>query len=330
MKFKIKPPKLYVIGLVYWLMVTYIFAGFIWWFVSLERQNRAMYRFRVEELQMDDAYFIDKLEALKDAKNRKSMGYIGEAISFLVVISVGAVFVYRNIKVTLETNAQQQNFMMAVTHELKTPIAVARLNIETMRKRKLNEQQQQHILCKTLDEVERLNVLTNNILVASQLESSNYHLNIQHINISDIAENCIEQFSLRFPNRKIFTDIHQDLYILGEEQLIPLVINNLLDNAKKYTPAEEPLELILFQKQNNIYLELKDLGPGISDEEKKHIFSRFYRVGSESTRNTKGTGLGLFLCQKIIKDLKGTINVRDNQPKGSIFTIILPIAEHRN
>lgn len=325
MKLGTKNSKLYRIAIVYWIMVIYIITGFVWWFISLESQNRQMFRFRVEELQMDDPYLIDKLSALKEAKNRKTMGYIGEGVSFMIVISAGAIYVYRAMRSEVKTSIQQQNFMMAITHELKTPISITRLNVETIKKRTLNPQQKERLLSQTLDEIERLNILTNNILVASQLESASYHLNVQKINLSEVAEDCVAKFGIRYNDRTIQLNIENNVYINGEEQMLALVINNLLDNARKYTPPTRSLEMELLVRNKQAILHVKDQGDGIPDEEKKQIFSRFYRLGSESTRKTKGTGLGLFLCKKIIKDLKGTICVKDNTPTGAIFTITLPL-----
>jgi signal transduction histidine kinase len=111
----------------------------------------------------------------------------------------------------------------------------------------------------------------------------------------------------------------------GEEFLIRLVLNNLLENAVKYTPESMPLTVELVKQLNRIDLLVKDLGPGIPETEKERIFEKFYRIGNESTRTSKGTGLGLYLSNKIIKNHHGRIDLSNNLPSGSVFKITLPI-----
>jgi len=103
--------------------------------------------------------------------------------------------------------------------------------------------------------------------------------------------------------------------------LLQLLINSLLDNALKYSPKEKPVYLELNKHQNKISLKIIDEGGGISDNEKKKVFEKFYRSGNEAVRKTKGTGLGLYLCKRIAESHKAKIKVVNNQPTGSIFIV---------
>jgi len=103
--------------------------------------------------------------------------------------------------------------------------------------------------------------------------------------------------------------------------LIQLLINNLIDNANKYAPVTEPIYIHLQTHQNTIQFIIKDQGPGIADADKNKVFEKFYRVGAESTRTTKGSGLGLYLCKKIAEFHNATIQLTSNTPTGSIFTV---------
>jgi K+-sensing histidine kinase KdpD len=100
-----------------------------------------------------------------------------------------------------------------------------------------------------------------------------------------------------------------------------MMINNLLENALKYSARENTVSACLKKYRSGIELQVKDEGPGIPDDEKSKIFSKFYRIGNEVTRRTQGTGLGLYLCQKIARDHNADILVTDNKPRGSIFTV---------
>lgn len=291
----------------------------------MERQNNLMYSYRVSELNKDDLQFNSKLAQLNEDRNRKTAQYIGEGSTFLLLILLGAVFVYRATRKQLRLSQQQQNFMMAVTHELKTPIAVTRLNLETLQKRKLEEQQQEKLISLALDETNRLNLLTNNILVAAQLDSGNYVMNRQKINMSIVAQDAVNDFGKRFRNRHIHSAIDADIFIEGELMLIQMLINNLVENALKYSAKDKPVTVQLQQSNNEVLLKVIDEGVGIKGAEKKKIFDKFYRSGDESVRTTKGTGLGLYLCKRIIKDHKGTINVTDHEPGGSVFTVTIPV-----
>ncbi|NMR59474.1 two-component sensor histidine kinase, partial [Pasteurella multocida] len=122
-----------------------------------------------------------------ELRKRGTAKYIAEGITFLALILVGAFFVYRSIRKQMEYNSLQQNFMMAITHELKTPIATTRLSLETVLRRKLDEVQQQKLLLSALSETNRLNILTNNILLASQMEEKNFQRDNEDVNLADIV-----------------------------------------------------------------------------------------------------------------------------------------------
>ena len=319
----IKKHKLAVITIAYWFLLIYILVALIFWYMELQKQNTQMYNYRVQQLKKDQPDFTHRLAEVEDARRRKTSQYIGEGGTFLLLILVGAVFVYRATRKQLLLSQQQQNFMMAVTHELKTPIAIARLNLETLQKRRLEEAQQQKLIANTLQENNRLNALTNNILVASQLEAGAYGTNYQSIDLSELTDGIVTEYQTRFSQRKIQGRIEDGIEINGEISLLQMLISNLIDNAIKYSDKDAGIEVRLQKSDAHISLSVSDEGIGIPNSEKKKVFDKFYRIGSESTRNTKGTGLGLYICRRIVRSLNGTITVKDNTPKGSIFTVTL-------
>lgn len=318
-----KSKGLTVVIVVYWVLLSYMVAALIWWFIALEQQNTSITQIRLSELTKDDPAYIEKVAVIEDAKKRKTTQYIGEGVTFLALILLGAVFVFRATRRQLRLSQQQQNFMMAVTHELKTPIAITRLNLETLQKRKLEEEKQQKIISNTLQEANRLNILCNNILLAAQLDAGAYTSNKEEVNFSDLVEGCIDDFKIRFPQREVQETITEGLYLNGEPLLLQMLVNNLLENAMKYSPKETPIQIALTAVHKALVLTVKDAGMGIADEEKKKIFDKFYRVGNENTRTAKGTGLGLYLCSRIVKSHNGYISVTDNQPQGSNFVVTL-------
>jgi two-component system, OmpR family, sensor histidine kinase CiaH len=288
--------------------------------------NRDIANIRLNELKKDDPAYFDKSVNIIDAQKRKTAQYLGEGTTFLALILVGAVYVYRATRRQLKMSQQQQNFMMAITHELKTPIAVAQLNLETLQKRKLDEDKQQKLISNTLQEANRLNTLCNNILFASQLDAGAYHPTKDEINFTDLVEGCVDDCRNRFPQRTIIEKIDERIYFTGETLLLQMLVNNLIDNALKYSPREAPVTISLSEAGRKIKLVVSDEGFGVADNEKKKIFEKFYRSGDENTRKAKGTGLGLYLCKKIVESHNGYISVTDNYPSGSSFAASFPVA----
>jgi K+-sensing histidine kinase KdpD len=282
-----------------------------------------MSEYKLLQLKKDAPDYSTRVNEIEDEERRKIAQYIGEGSTFLLLILVGAVFVYQATRRQILLNTQQQNFMMAITHELKTPIAITKLNIETLLKRKLEESQQEKLLNNALQESNRLNDLCDNILLASQIDAGDYLPDKEMINLGELVQESAAYFKTRFPYQLIEETIEENIYVKGDRLLLQLAVNNLIENAIKYSEKQKPVTILLQKSNTETQLLVKDLGKGIARQEKKKVFEKFYRAGDENTRNTKGTGLGLYLTKKIIKDHNGNITVQDNTPSGCIFAISL-------
>lgn len=326
------PKRLRRTTFIYWMLLLYVVAALVWWFISLNKQNNLMRNFEIGNLRstVDSAaspvLFGNQLQEITDQHKKNKSKYFGEGSIFFLVILVGAAFVYRSVRRQFYLQQQQQNFMMAVTHELKTPISVAKLNLETLQKYNLDHDKQKKIIRNTLDETARLDFLANNILISSQLEGNCYKTNKEELDLSTLLKDCLRDFRKRYPERILNEDIEADADVKGDALLLQIMINNLLENALKYSAKENAVSASLKKQKagasaNSVELQVKDEGPGIPDEEKKKVFSKFYRIGNESTRKTQGTGLGLYLCRKIARDHNADISVTDNKPNGCNFTI---------
>jgi two-component system, OmpR family, sensor histidine kinase CiaH len=305
----------------FWILLIYVLVALVWWFISLEQQNHEMTALKLAQLQTNDPQYILKQAQIQKLNKRETWKFIGEGVAFLALIITGAVFVFRSIRKQIELSNLQQNFMMAITHELKTPIATTRLSIETVLRRKLDEVQQQKLLLSALSETNRLNILTNNILLASQMEEKNFQRENEQINLGDLVETVVSDYKNRFPNKRIEASADKDFFIEGDELLMQIAISNLIDNALKYSPKDGPVYVDLMEEEDLVQIKVSDEGPGVADDEKKKIFEKFYRSGNENTRKAKGTGLGLYLTKKIIEQHNGDIFVMNNTPHGSIFVI---------
>src|SRR5579871_126043 len=316
-----KNRRLIIATFVYWFLLVYIILASGWWFIALQQQNMQMMDYKLQQLKQDDIHYIEKTERIQSEAARKTARNIGEGSTFLIVIIVGAAFIYRAVRRQFRLQQQQQNFMMAVTHELKTPIAVAKLNLETLQRYNLDEEKRKKMISAALQETNRLNTLASNILVSSQLEGGNYNISREEIDFSSFIKNIANDYQTRFIERKWQSDIEPDIAFKSDTLLLQMLVNNLIENAIKYSPKNSLVHIELKKENSHALLKVKDEGIGIPDNEKKKIFEKFYRVGNESTRTSQGTGLGLYLCKKIAKDHSAQITITDNSPAGSIFTV---------
>jgi signal transduction histidine kinase len=309
--------------IVFWVLLLYIITALLWWLVSLENQNKEIHQLKREEIRISDRNSLEYHNALikiKNQEDRNTVKYVSEGVIFLLLIIFGAIFIYRSVRRQFALQQQQQNFVMAVTHELKTPISISRLNLETLQRYQLDEAKEKKLLQSTLTETLRLDRLINNILVSSQLDSGNT-LSKEEINFSHLVQETIDEFKNRHQDKNVIHDIQEEIDFNGDPLLLKLLISNLLENANKYAAKETGITCILNKEGKKINLQVIDEGYGISDDEKKNIFEKFYRIGNEQTRTTQGTGLGLYLSKKIAQSHGGDISVKNNQPQGSNFTV---------
>ncbi|MEO8583150.1 MAG: ATP-binding protein [Flavitalea sp.] len=316
----LKQKRLLIITVVYWVLLIYIVAALVWWFIALEKQNSQMTNYKLSELITTDLNYQYSSTKILLENKRKTTQFVAEGATFLALILLGAVFMYRAVRRQFALQVQQENFMMAITHELKTPIASAKLNLETLQKHQLDEPKRGRLLAMTLQEINRLNTLATNILVLAQLESGRSYLK-EELNLSDLVQSCVNDFVSRYHDRGWNSIIAEDCEVTGDPLLLQILVNNIIENGIKYSPPKSIIGCSLKEESGYVYLRISDEGPGIADEEKKKVFQKFYRIGSEKTRSAKGTGLGLYLCKKIADDHKAVIKIENNQPAGSVFVV---------
>lgn len=312
----------------YTLLFVYVIAAILFWGYSLEKQKDVVYQLEKtilekSKLKISDHQYNDELKSIEEKRIRRTKQYYGEGSTFLLIILLSAGIVYYAYYRQLKLSQLQQNFMLSITHELKTPIAGIKLNMQTMQKRKLDEETNKELIKSSVLETNRLNDLCNNILIATQLENKRKVMFADEINLTNLVKEEIEEFKTRYPTL-IINSLFQvdDFNFKGESTLWKVVISNLIENARKYSPCDEPIEIGISKENNNVKLSIKDKGVGISDAEKLKIFQKFYRIGNENTRNSKGTGLGLYIVKKIVTLYKYDISVKNNSPKGSIFEVL--------
>lgn len=254
--------------------------------------------------------------------NSKGM-VLGETAVFLFIFFVGAYYLQKAINQERKFHQQQKNFLLSVTHELKSPLASIKLYLQTILKRELEPEKQKSFITNSLKDIERLDDLVENMLLATKIESKSYSFPKESFNLSELVNSVAGRLQVHTCSSQIIKlSVQQGISIIGDKFALTSVISNLIENAVKYSPDCAEVQVSLRRSNGQIHFIVADSGIGIKDQEKSRIFDKFYRVGSEDTRKTKGTGLGLFVVKQVLDKHQATIKVKNNQPSGSIFEVI--------
>jgi signal transduction histidine kinase len=263
--------------------------------------------------------------------NLREVALLIFGVIFFALIITGLVlnmiFLIREIR----RNEQQDAFLNAVTHELKTPIASIRLYLETLKSREVEQEKREEFYDVMLTDSNRLLNTVEQVLQASRTKDKNRLLNISEIELGELLKDCIAIIKSRY---KLDGEIKmiepsKEITISGDRSELQTVLTNLLDNAVKYSKPEIKI-LVKLSDINKRFTEIviKDSGVGLEPAELKRVFKRFYRVPNVSTQKTKGTGLGLYISEAIIKKHGGKIFVESKgEGKGTTFVVRLPKVE---
>ncbi|WP_316773085.1 sensor histidine kinase [Pedobacter frigiditerrae] len=248
---------------------------------------------------------------------------MGEGSVFLFLLCVGAYFIHASIKKEDKLHERQQNFLLSVTHELKSPLAAIKLSIETIVKRDLDKEQQAKLLRNSLKDIERLDDLVENMLLATKIESRTYSFPKEEFDLSELVTRITDRLQVHSCGNQqmINTKIDNNIKVMGDKFALSSVVTNLVENAVKYSGPCAEIAVSLCQNDGKPFLTVSDKGPGIPDDEKMLIFDKFYRVGDENVRKSKGTGLGLFIVKEVLQNHDADISVKDNTPQGAIFEV---------
>ncbi|MEL6657200.1 MAG: ATP-binding protein [Bacteroidota bacterium] len=316
----------------------YMTLAFVWWSVLLWTKNQDAYRAKIELQQLGmaaegaisspmDFYTSERYQELKKAYRRQERMILGETIFLSISLLAGMYVIYLGYRREVKASRQQRNFLLSITHELKSPIAGIRLALETIAKRgdQLPVDKRQQLSERGIKEADRLNKLVEDLLLSARLENA-YQFQQEPLDLTQMAKRIVGRMKQQRPDAHIQLDIAPDVpQIQGDRQALTSVLINLVENALKYSGGQPDVNVKLHTAANQeVVLEVEDHGIGISNLDKERIFEKFYRVGSEDTRRTKGTGLGLFIVKELVRAHQGHISVSDNEPQGTIFKVTLP------
>lgn len=304
----------------------------LWWAILLHRQNTEIFVLKSDLLKERfinasgvsnvDVTEMSQFTELKSEYNRQMYMIFGEALVFGLTLIVGIYFINRAYSTELAVAEKQKNFLLSITHELKSPLASINLILSTFIKRTLPDDKIKELSADGLKESTRLEELFNKILISTRLGQA-YPFNYENANISELVSTCVDRFENLHPEAEIIKNIEPGIIHSIDQESIVSVIKNLLENALKYSPDKKQIHIDLIKSGSNTIIEVADHGVGIEKEEREKIFDQFYRIGSEDTRASKGTGLGLYIVKQIVQAHKGKIKVTNNDGIGTKFIITL-------
>jgi signal transduction histidine kinase len=305
--------------LVFYVLVSYVVLQFCWWFYLLFDLNNQIYDLRISLSDFIN-HGVETELLLRKKLSQKHWMILGEGLVFILLLLLGIIQTRKSFRRETRVMRQQKNFLLSVTHELKSPIAAVKLYLQTLEKRDLERPKQIELLQKAIIESNRLDQLVENILVAAQIDNHVLLIQKEKSNLSEFIRNFINEFSDKY-SIALESEIENDIFLCFDSIAFRSILVNLLENAVKYSHSAPEISVKLWTKSNSIFVSVADQGIGIQDEEKLRVFEKFFRSGNEETRQSKGTGLGLYIVKYLVEHHQGSISIRSNTPKGSIFEL---------
>ena len=295
-----KPTSVFV-----YLLGAYVIVQFIWWGYHLIDLTRTS--------EMADKQITKRVFMI-----------IGEGSVFLVLLLFGLYKIRTSISKEINMARQQQNFMLSVTHELKTPIAANKLYLQTLLKRSLTEEKRAELIQKAIDETNRLELLVEQILTASRLEQEQMVL-AKRIGGTRIIFYRIDRRSTKTIQHSDPSSARKNRSTDHRLKLVfATICNNLIENAWKYGATEKGIHITVGGTESHCVILVRDFGKGIPAKHEKTIFKKFIRLENEETRSTKGTGLGLYIAYQFTKALNGKLQLLKTEGPGACFEISIP------
>lgn len=291
---------------VFYLLIGYILAQISWWIYQIITLSKQ----------------IDDTGGTAQAKMRM---LAGEFAVFFVLLCIGLFFIHRVYKKELALSTNKKNFSLSITHELKTPITTTKLFLESLinHDKSIDPQKRLEIYNKMYAEQTRLNELIEKVLLSARMENAQIKLTLEEHDISEVLEGILKNVQIE---QELVAKIEPGLTTKIDSFYFRSIVQNLIENAAKYSPSNDQISVVLERAGKEVVLSVTDRGVGIKGEDKVNIFKMYQRLENEEIKESKGTGLGLYIVSQLVKGHKGKISVEDNpEGKGSVFKVHFPI-----
>ena len=270
--YRISRPLLFL-----YLIFTYVIAFSLWWAYLLHSKNKLSFDELVEvkkttfllnqRVKETDFYLSADYLKILDKFNRQKKMIFSEGAFFIGILVIGFFLVRRSLVKELQLVNRQKNFLLSITHELKSPLASIKLVLQTLLKRDLEEDIRAKFLHNSLYDAERLEGLVENILLATKFDNDSYGFVKEEIEFSYLMQKLKEKFETnKNLKSRIQYEIEHGIFMMGDKTSLTSLIVNLIENALKYSSEDSPIEVMLLKDGDEAIFEVKDLGNGISDE----------------------------------------------------------------
>jgi PAS domain S-box-containing protein len=241
----------------------------------------------------------------------------------------GIVYAFRDVTSEHTVDQLKADFVATASHELRTPLAAIYGAAITLRRRDiaLDDANRERMLQMITDEAEQLARIVGDLLVASRLDSGELEFANESFDVVELTRDIVESMSVHLPD-------NVEMKLVGPPSLPPIaadpgrvrqVLLNLLDNAVKYSPDGGPIEVKVEGRSRSVFFSVRDEGLGIPAGEQVEIFKKFYRLDPNLTGGVSGTGLGLYICDELVRRMDGRIWVESREGEGSTFFVELPV-----
>lgn len=253
-------------------------------------------------------------------------------LSLLIVLDliliIAVILVFRNVKREVQLAQNKADFVSNVSHEIRTPLALISMFAETLEMDRVkSEEKKKEYYSIISKETQRLSGIVNKILNFSQTEAKKKILHPEAMDLKTATEDVLKTYDFHLRNKGFVYELKNSdsLWVIADREAFMEAFINLIDNAIKYSADQKRLEISLMVEKEFGLLIVKDFGIGISQQDQKHVFDKFYRVSSGNLAKTSGTGLGLSLVKQLMDAQHGKITVESELGKGSCFTLYFPL-----
>lgn len=300
-----------------------------WWTLLLYNKNEELHKYQQAFIHQEAIDDLPDLATINAKYARQKIMILGEGLVFAVLLIIGIWIINRAAKREFQIASMKTNFLLSVTHELKSPLASIKMILETLlNKPALDKDKRNNISSNALKETNRLESMINKLLLSTKIED-HYQYNYEQTDIKTFLIDVIARYGYQGESHRIHLNCKEGILAAIDKEAIQSVITNLVENAMKYSDKDEQITIRVQENNTGLMIDCIDQGSGIPDHEKKEVLNKFYRIGDEEFRTTDGSGLGLFIVNKVVDSHNGRFEILDNKPKGTIMRIHLPTHQQR-
>ncbi len=301
------------------LIMAYILVAISWWGYLLFKKNNDYYT-----AMRTNTSDIEQLALMEDEHRRQSNMIIGEGVVLAISVLLGIGLIYRSVAREIQNVNSQNNILLSISHELKSPIAAIKLAIQTLLRPGLKEEQKKLLMERAVLDTDRLERMVENVLISANFDNDRFKIYYEDVDVQALVSRIVSEYKqLSDRDFNLSIDLLHSTY-KTDQSALRIILDNLLENATKYSNEDKPVHIEVVDRKSRLSLSVSDQGIGISDNEKSKVLDRFYRSNDQDVRTQKGTGLGLYIVKRLAEELRGTVGIRNNKPRGTIVNINIP------